>query len=149
MFCTGGARKNGHKGGLFFPPRLRREPCCSATPIPQAGSADGVSSFQFQCSCLRRPNFWIAICIAMSAEQYGRVQVPAQLSGVRFNVHTPLTGVGRSPWGMVIFRSPKNRSFGGQCWISLRDTVSEIPPPQQPARSPAAHPNRTQGHHCF
>ena len=45
---------------------------CPATPVPKAGSADGVSSFQFQCFCLRRPSFWIAIFIAVSAEQYGR-----------------------------------------------------------------------------
>ena len=62
------------KGGFFFLRAFGANPVnCPAAPIPKAGSADGVSSFQFQCFCLRCPSFWIAICIAIvSAEQYGR-----------------------------------------------------------------------------
>ena len=61
-------------GVFFFLPRLRREPCelsCNAY-TEKAGLANGVSSFQFQCFCLMRPSFWIAILIAVSAEQHGR-----------------------------------------------------------------------------
>ena len=45
--CTGHACKNGHRGGLFFLRAFGADPVsCPATPIPKAGSADGVSSFQ-------------------------------------------------------------------------------------------------------